>query len=247
MTYKLKKGWQAEIEIENNGSTILLNKIYGLNKHWNIKTCKQIVDVLKEYENILLLYNIPFIESQIISINNLHSKQATVNLKQLYKGPSCEEILINTQDLVIFDKIITNLIVYCLNITNNGMYLVYRLEIKPSDFVLIDVPHLVDTFPPVFSRRNIISIAKVYETTECLIEKEIDEIIFITGCSCGLYTNLLEHLIAIRPDQRERIITLFRQLILSKNNNLSESVILNLANERSKQKIFYLKQKLNYI
>jgi|GEM_PF-2721833 len=203
---RLSEGWQAKLNtVRIDGGKYLIKKTYGKDLNWS----KENID---DINNAMLLYTKWVNKHSIIVCPTLkrkitkHSNGYYYIIYQPYLGHNCESIIKDYYNKDYKDKIYYLLRIFinmAITVAKSQRVPVLRCEIKPKDYCIYgNKPILVDTFPPVLSYKNNgkrIHVARREENKECIISRERDEVLAVTGSAFGIIRNLCEHIVATVP------------------------------------------------
>ena len=244
---KLSQGWQARVRlIHRDDNGVSVEKSYGTHKNWTHQEAVEVLTSARRFQqwlsnNGLFLSTDSFIELETTKTGFL------VKLEQPYLGPDCElELLearnnrnVRAEGTKLLDKLLS-----IIGSVSDGFDLAFRTEIKPADFCRGENNELVlvDTFPPVLAcdGGKLMAAYRSHES-QCLITKERQEILDITGSPEGMVRNLCEHMIAILPNERRLWIDQSVAFTRRCDLKIGRNVEARLNSEESQKKIDILR------
>ncbi len=245
----LYKGWQANLELKKNGDQIIVQKIYGINRGWRKENACDLLKAIHVYydwikDNGVLLA--PLLNEDI----SCRKDGWIITIQQPYLGFDCEVILQKFGKHYQIEDAITlfnQLLKTTLKLAYNPTPPFFRCEIKPRDFCLGSrgIPILVDTFPPVIARRkNKVICANRRLIRSCIIEREFEEVLDVTGSPLGIIRNLCEHVMAIIPKMSDILIRKVVKEISCQDNQLGQLIKERLITIDTAKKVQILKSRI---
>lgn len=202
---EIRPGWQAQLSVRRLADgNLIVEKTYGLREDWDDRDARDVLVSISCFREWVHNNGVESVPTSVASPAR-NAGRYLVRVRQPYLGPHWETLLEEFSKAGHWSSCES---IFCrlLDVASrlawrpDGGRL--RAEVKPRDFCGDPdrVPILVDTFPPVLAwRHRRLVPADWASREECVVVRERDEVLDVTGSALGIFRNLCEHVMAAMP------------------------------------------------
>lgn len=237
---RLSPGWQATLSLHRYKNGVRLSKAFGVGCGWTRDDAVSISQCARRYSQWLAIQGVPVLRNAEEQTERRASEWLYV-VTQPYLGPDCDARL-TRQGATESEsqRIMEQLIRIGLRVAFPTQGPLFRGEVKPRDFCLAadGALVLIDSFPPVLAKKKRTFVVATRRTTRsCIVPRERDEVLAITGSPVGILRNMCEHLLSTSPAEKELILSQVFAVIEAACPRTSSELATHLNTKQSVHKI----------